>query len=97
MDGLLQKWYSLFALTFHYRYLCFAFHLIAVLQFAVFCPCNTLLFMITFITFQGGDQSKVYKTPEGECLFKEKLDFNAEPPWDPSWYWLTEQVFHLAM
>ena len=53
--------------------------------------------MITFIAFQGGDQSKVYKTPEGECLFKEKLDFNAEPPWDPSWYWLTEQVFHLAM
>lgn len=42
-----------------------------------------------FVAPQGSPLSlRVYKRyPEGlgEALYREQFDFNAEPPWDPSW------------
>ncbi|CAH1253551.1 Hypp1198 [Branchiostoma lanceolatum] len=34
---------------------------------------------------QGGHTAAPFlKNPEGQCLYREQLDHNFEPPWDPS-------------
>lgn len=50
---------------------------------------NKIFIHLFFVTPQGSPLSlRVYKRyPEGlgEALYREQFDFNAEPPWDPSW------------
>lgn len=46
------------------------------------------LFLCVFFSLQGKISDQVYNYPEGlgEVLYREQFDFNAEPPWEPSWW-----------
>lgn len=88
-----QNWVSYVIIDFHSlklqasltaalktRVLCFKTKLL-------FCSGNEIYFCMCF-SLQGKISDQVYNYPEGlgEVLYREQFDFNAEPPWEPSWW-----------
>ncbi|KAI0216791.1 Ornithine decarboxylase [Lamellibrachia satsuma] len=48
-------------------------------------------------TRAGANCSTVYTSCVSLCLCRQQLNYTAKPPWDPSWYRLKEQTFHLVI
>lgn len=64
----------------------------SILQFRYWCE------ICYYCKFQGIFRKVFYNIlVEESCLYREKLNFNAEPPWNPCWYLLKEQFFIRSM